>query len=86
MGFAFLGLFDFPGPVQSLLRRWFGFSGGVNPRGYIGVVTAMTLVFYQGGVRRQSAATLGRRAAWAVAAPRIPSATLPRARPGGRAA
>ena len=46
IGFAFLGLFDFPGPVQTSLRAWLGLTGGVNPRGYVGVVTVMTLVFY----------------------------------------
>jgi iron(III) transport system permease protein len=46
IGFAFLGLFDFPGPVQTFVRSQLGFSGGVNPRGYGGVVTVMTLVFY----------------------------------------
>jgi iron(III) transport system permease protein len=46
IGFAFLGLFDFPGPVQTFLRTRLGFSGGVDPRGYLGVVVVMTLVFY----------------------------------------
>jgi iron(III) transport system permease protein len=46
MGFAFLGLFDFPGPVQASVRAALGVAGGVNPRGYAGVVTVMTLVFY----------------------------------------
>jgi iron(III) transport system permease protein len=46
IGFAFLGLFDFPGPVQTFLRNRLGVSGGVNPRGYVGVVAVMTLVFY----------------------------------------
>ena len=46
IGFAFLGLFDFPGPIQTFLRHRLGFAGGVDPRGYGGVVTVMTLVFY----------------------------------------
>src|SRR5262245_11767983 len=46
IGFALLGLLDYPGPVQTALRRWLGVTGGVNPRGYAGVVTVMTLVFY----------------------------------------
>jgi iron(III) transport system permease protein len=46
IGFTFLGLFDFSGPVQTFLRSRLGLSGGVDPRGYAGVVTVMTLVFY----------------------------------------
>jgi iron(III) transport system permease protein len=46
IGFAFLGLFDFAGPVQTLLRSRLGVAGGVDPRGYGGVVAVMTLVFY----------------------------------------
>ena len=46
IGFAFLGLFDFAGPVQTFVRHRLGLSGGIDPRGYGGVVTVMTLVFY----------------------------------------
>jgi iron(III) transport system permease protein len=46
IGFAFLGLFDFPGPVQTALRARLGPWVGADPRGYAGVVTVMTLVFY----------------------------------------
>jgi iron(III) transport system permease protein len=47
IGFAFLGLFDFSGPVQSALRRWFG-EGLLLPelRSGWGVALVMTLVFY----------------------------------------
>jgi iron(III) transport system permease protein len=47
IGFAFLGLFDFSGPVQSALRRWLG-DGVHLPdlRSGWGVVVVMTLVFY----------------------------------------
>ncbi|HET8578868.1 MAG TPA: iron ABC transporter permease [Methylomirabilota bacterium] len=47
IGFVFLGLFDFAGPVQSALRRWFGDVARLPelPSG-LGVVLVMTLVFY----------------------------------------
>ena len=47
IGFAFLGLFDFSGPVQSALRRWLG-AGLRLPelRSGWGVALVMTLVFY----------------------------------------
>jgi len=47
IGFAFLGLFDFSGPVQSGLRRWLG-DGLRLPdlRSGWGVALVMTLVFY----------------------------------------
>ena len=50
IGFAFLGLFDFTGPVQGALRRWTG-TGVRLPelRSYWGVVLMMTLVFYRSG-------------------------------------
>ena len=66
IGFAFLGLFDFAGPVQSALRRWLG-AGVRLPelRSYWGVVVLMTLVFYPyvyllagAAFREQGAATL----------------------------
>ncbi len=66
IGFAFLGLFDFAGPVQSALRRWLG-AGVRLPelRSYWGVVILMTLVFYPyvyllacAAFREQGAATL----------------------------
>jgi iron(III) transport system permease protein len=47
MAFVFLGLFDFMGPVQTMLRGWFG-SGlrlpDINSTG--GVIIVMTLVLY----------------------------------------
>ena len=66
IGFAFLGLFDFPGPVQAGLRGWLG-PGARLPdlRSYGGVVLVMTLVFYpyvyllaRTAFREQGAATL----------------------------
>jgi iron(III) transport system permease protein len=47
IGFAFLGLFDFSGSVQSALRRWLG-EGLQLPdlRSGWGVALVMTLVFY----------------------------------------
>jgi iron(III) transport system permease protein len=66
IGFAFIGLFDYAGPVQSGLRAWLG-AGAHLPavRSYAGVVTVMTLVFYpyvyllaRAAFREQGAATL----------------------------
>jgi iron(III) transport system permease protein len=66
IGFAFLGLFDFTGPVQGALHRWVG-PGARLPelRSYWGVVLMMTLVFYpyvyllaRAAFREQGAATL----------------------------
>src|SRR5215475_13640192 len=64
IGFAFLGLFDFAGPVQSALRRWLGVRL-LDIRSYWGVVVLMTLVFYpyvyllaRAAFREQGAATL----------------------------
>jgi iron(III) transport system permease protein len=66
IGFAFLGLFDFAGPVQTALRRWLG-EGLRIPAGgtYWAVVAVMTLVFYpyvyllaRTAFREQGAATL----------------------------
>ena len=66
IGFAFLGLFDFAGPVQGALRRWLG-DGVRLPeiRSYWGVGVLMTLVFYpyvyllaRAAFREQGAATL----------------------------
>lgn len=66
IGFAFLGLFDFSGPVQSALRRWLG-EGLRLPdlRAGWGVAFVMTLVFYpyvyllaRAAFREQGLATL----------------------------
>ena len=47
IGFAFLGLFDFAGPVQSALRQWFGDAARLPElRSGPGVALMMTLVFY----------------------------------------
>ena len=47
IGFAFLGLFDFAGPVQSGLRRWLGAEARLPElRSGWGVALVMTLVFY----------------------------------------
>jgi iron(III) transport system permease protein len=90
IGFAFLGLFDFAGPVQGALRRWIG-PGVRLPelRSYGGVVLMMTLVFYpyvyllaraafreQGAATLETARSLGRSRLWAFV-----QVTLPLARP-----
>jgi len=74
IGFAFIGLFEYAGPVQGALRRWLG-AGARLPeiRSYAGVVVMMTLVFYpyvyllarvafreQGAAAVETARTLGR--------------------------
>lgn len=66
IGFTFLGLFDFTGPLQTFLRQTLG--PGVrlpNLRSYWGVTLMMTLVFYpyvylltRAAFRAQGAATL----------------------------
>jgi iron(III) transport system permease protein len=47
IGFAFIGLFEYAGPLQVEVRRWLG-PGARLPeiRSYAGVVVMMTLVFY----------------------------------------
>jgi iron(III) transport system permease protein len=74
IGFAFVGLFEYSGPVQSALRRGLGAGGGLPEiRSYPGVVVMMTLVFYpyvyllarvafreQGAAAVETARTLGR--------------------------
>lgn len=47
LAFVFVGLLDFSGPVQTLMREWFG-SGISFPRvrSTGGVITVFTLVFY----------------------------------------
>ncbi|WJN59302.1 iron ABC transporter permease [Pseudomonas sp. SO81] len=47
LAFVFIGLFDFSGPVQSLLREWFG-TGIRLPRvrSTGGVISVLVLVFY----------------------------------------
>jgi iron(III) transport system permease protein len=88
IGFAFLALFDFAGPVQSTLRRLVGPSA-VFPdlRSGWGVVTMMTLVFYpyvyvlarvafreHGGAALEIARSLGHSPARAFAAVILPLA------------
>ncbi len=47
LAFVFLGLFDYAGPVQSLLRETFQWQGGIDIReGVWGVAIIMSLVFY----------------------------------------
>ena len=48
MAFVTLGLFDFTGPVQTLLRSWLGpeLFWFPNIRGRLGVIIVMTLAFY----------------------------------------
>lgn len=90
IGFAFLGLFDFPGPVQTALRAWFGERFRLpDLRSYGGVMVVMTLVFYpyvyllartafreQGAATLETARSLGRSRARALA-----EVVLPMARP-----
>jgi iron(III) transport system permease protein len=74
IGFAFIGLFEYSGPLQGALRGWLG-DGVRLPeiRSYGGVVLMMTLVFYpyvyllarvafreQGAALMETARTLGR--------------------------
>jgi iron(III) transport system permease protein len=90
IGFAFLGIFDYAGPLQTALRRALG-PGAWLPevRSYAGVVAMMTLVFYpyvyllarvafreQGAAAVETARTLG-RSRWAA----FRQVTLPMARP-----
>jgi iron(III) transport system permease protein len=65
IGFATLGLLDYAGPLQTMLRQRLAVTGLPNPRGYWGVVLVMTLVFYpyvyllaRTAFREQGAATL----------------------------
>jgi iron(III) transport system permease protein len=66
IGFAFLGLFEYAGPVQTALRGWLGEHARFpDLRSYGGVVLVMTLVFYpyvyllaRAAFREQGAATL----------------------------
>lgn len=90
IGFAFLGLFDYAGPLQTAVRRSLG-PGAWLPevRSYGGLVSMMTLVFYpyvyllarvafreQGAAAVETARTLG-RSRWAA----FRQVTLPMARP-----
>jgi len=79
IGFAFIGLFEYAGPLQGALRRWLG-PGARLPeiRSYAGVVVMMTLVFYPyvGAASVETARMLGRSRAGAFL--RI---TVPMARP-----
>lgn len=88
IGFAFLALFDFAGPVQSTLRRVLGpWAGLPDLRSGWGVVTMMTLVFYpyvyvlarvafreHGGAALEVARSLGHSPARAFAAVILPLA------------
>jgi iron(III) transport system permease protein len=66
LGFVFLGLFDFAGPLQTFLRATFGQGFRLpNLRSYGGVTLMMTLVFYpyvyllaRAAFRSQGVATL----------------------------
>jgi iron(III) transport system permease protein len=90
IGFAFIGLFEYAGPLQVEMRRWLG-SGARLPeiRSYAGVVIMMTLVFYpyvyllarvafreQGAASVETARMLGRSRAGAFL-----HVTVPLARP-----
>ena len=90
IGFAVLGLLDYPGPVQTALRRYLGPAAALpNPGAYWGVVLVMTLVFYpyvyllartafreQGAATLETARTLG-RSRWQA----FRQVSLPMARP-----
>jgi iron(III) transport system permease protein len=90
IGFAVLGLLDYPGPVQTALRHVLGPAVVLpDPRGYWGVVLVMTLVFYpyvyllartafreQGAATLETARTLG-RSRWRA----FREVSLPMARP-----
>jgi iron(III) transport system permease protein len=89
IGFAFLGLLDFTGPVQTSLRT-LGVRGVVPElRSYWGVVTMMTLVFYpyvyllgRAAFREQGAATLETARSLGISRLRaFRDVTLPMARP-----
>ncbi len=90
IGFAVLGLLDYPGPVQTALRQYLGPTAALpDPRAYWGVVLVMTLVFYpyvyllartafreQGAATLETARTLG-RSRWQA----FRQVSLPMARP-----
>jgi iron(III) transport system permease protein len=46
LGFAFLGLLDYAGPVQTTLRRWGAANAMPDVHSWGGVVGVMTLAFY----------------------------------------
>ena len=46
LAFVFVGLLDFAGPVQTLLREWFGPMRLPRVRSTGGVITVLVLVFY----------------------------------------
>jgi iron(III) transport system permease protein len=90
IGFAVLGLLDYPGPLQTALRHVLGPAAGFpDPRGFWGVMLVMTLVFYpyvyllartafreQGAATLETARTLG-RSRWQA----FREVSLPMARP-----
>lgn len=90
IGFAFIGLFEYAGPLQVEMRRWLGPAARLPEiRSYAGVVVMMTLVFYpyvyllarvafreQGAASVETARMLGRSRAGAFL-----RVTLPMARP-----
>jgi iron(III) transport system permease protein len=90
IGFAFLGLLDFSGPIQTAFRHWAG-PGARLPelRSYGGVVLVMTLVFYpyvyllaRAAFREQTAATLETARALGLSGRgAFVAVTLPMARP-----
>lgn len=46
LGFVYLGLFDYAGTVQSLLREYLGWGGVDIRNGRLGIIIVMTLVLY----------------------------------------
>lgn len=90
IGFAFLGVFEYAGPVQTALRDWLGPGAGLpEPRSFGGVVLVMTLVFYpyvyllaRAAFRDQGAATLETARSLGLSRGRVfLTVTLPMARP-----
>ena len=92
LAFVFLGVFDFSGPVQGMLRDWFGLGGrwSLEIRNAFGVIAVMTLVLYpyvymlarvsflgQGQSAYEAARSLG-RGPWSA----FFHVSLPMARPG----
>ncbi len=92
LAFVFLGIFDFSGPVQQIIKEWYGLPKGwsVEIRNAFGVILVMTLVLYpyvymlsrvsflgQGQSTYEAARSLG-RGPWAA----FFYVSLPMARPG----
>ena len=92
LAFVFLGIFDFSGPIQQIIRDWYSLPEGwsIEIRNAFGVVLVMTLVLYpyvymlsrvsflgQGQSSYEAARSLG-RGPWSA----FFHVSLPMARPG----